>query len=138
MSFLRPPEGFPPHLVCIWPLVWCQLILLRVAVRAAYGQDARYWWSITPNGRVFLTSIHFGLKDKAAKEWLKPHAHFNDRLAAACDGRAAVPTYATNPNISAHPGEGRGPERLGLHSVALGPGLRRDERGLGVLPLPET
>ena len=125
MSFLRPPEGFPPHLVCIWPLVWCQLLLLRVAVRAAYGQDARYWWSITPNGRVFLTSIHFGLKDKAAKEWLKPRAHSSDRLAAACDGRAAVPAFA---QYCAQPSACReiAASYRPSHSMAC------------VLPLPET
>jgi hypothetical protein len=93
MSFLQPPEGFLPNLVCIWPLVWCQLLLLRVAVRAAYGQDARYYWSITPNGRAILTCIHFGLKDKTARDWLKPREHCNDRLAAACDGRAIAPAY---------------------------------------------
>ncbi|KCZ46033.1 hypothetical protein HY17_09755 [Hyphomonas sp. CY54-11-8] len=61
MSLFHPPEGFPPHLVAFWPLVWVQLRLLGAAVRATYGKDATYRWSITPNGRVFLTCIHFRL-----------------------------------------------------------------------------
>ena len=130
MSFLRPPEGFPPHLVCIWPLVWCQLLLLRVAVRAAYGQDARYWWSITPNGRVFLTDIHFGLKDTAAREWLKPREHITDRLAAACDGRAATPVHLRNSAF--------GNERLAPRALTRLPGLRRGKQAPLNLPLPET
>ena len=137
MSFLHPPEDFPPHLVCIWPLVWCQLLLLRVAVRAAYGQDARYWWSITPNGRVFLTSIHFGLKDKAAREWLKPREHFNDRLAAACDGRAFAPAYLRNPVIFAALGAGWCPAPLRAGLANPNPGLRQDRHAKN-LPLPET
>ena len=125
MSFLRPPEGFPLHLVCIWPLVWCQLLLLRVAVRAAYGQDARYYWSITPNGRVFLTSIHFRLKDKTARAWLTPRAHLNDRLAAACDGRAFTAAYSIQ--FGEH------------HEAGITPAIRRiaPARRL-TLPLPET
>ncbi|WP_321488429.1 hypothetical protein [uncultured Hyphomonas sp.] len=138
MSFLRPPEGFPPHLACIWPLVWCQLLLLRVAVRAAYGQASRYWWSITPNGRVFLTRIHFGLKDKAARELVRPRAFASDRLAAACRGEAYTPAYIANPTISAQPGECRGPERYGPHGVVMDHWLCRDVRQLEVLPLPET
>ncbi|WP_321488498.1 hypothetical protein [uncultured Hyphomonas sp.] len=130
MSFLRPPEGFPPHLACIWPLVWCQLILLRVAVRAAYGQDARYWWSITPNGRVFLTRIHFGLKDTAAREWLKPREHFNDRLAAACDGRAATPVHLRDSTICK--------ERPAPRALTRLSNLHRGERAQLTLPLPET
>jgi len=94
MSLFHPPEGFPPHLVVIWPLVWFRLRLLGAAVRAAYGADATYRWSITPNGRVFLTCIHFRLEDKAARDWLTPRAHANDRLAAACDGSAFTPAYA--------------------------------------------
>jgi hypothetical protein len=93
MSFFHPPEGFPPHLVCLWPLIWCPAADAPRAVRAAYGQDASYRWSITPNGRVILTCIHFGLKDKTARDWLKPREHCNDRLAAACDGRAFAPAY---------------------------------------------
>jgi predicted NAD-dependent protein-ADP-ribosyltransferase YbiA (DUF1768 family) len=67
MSLFHPPEGFPPHLVVFWPLVWFQLRLLGAVVRAAYGKDATYRWSITPNGRVFLTCIHFRMEDKAAR-----------------------------------------------------------------------
>jgi len=37
MSLLHPPPGFPPHLAVIWPLIWVQVLVLRAAVRAAYG-----------------------------------------------------------------------------------------------------
>ena len=93
-------------------------------MRAAYGQDARYWCSITPNGRVFLTCIHFGLKDKAANDWLKPREHFNDRLAAACDGLAAMPAYA---QFCGHPDA-----HAGFAAATRLPAWA------GALPLPET
>ena len=39
MSFLH-----PPHLAVIWPLIWGQLMLLRAAVRAAFGKGVQYHW----------------------------------------------------------------------------------------------
>mgnify|MGYP000097276985 CR=1 FL=1 len=93
MSLFHPPKGFPPHLVVFWPLVWFQLRLLGAAVRAAYGANAIDRGSITPNGRVFPICIHFRPEDKAAREWPKPRTYASDRLAAACDGRAAMPEY---------------------------------------------
>jgi hypothetical protein len=90
MSLLHPPKGFPPHLAVIWPLIWVQLLLLRAAVRAAYGKGVQYHWSVSPNGRVFLTSIDWMPGQK--KERTFPKAA-NDRLAAACDGRAFTPDY---------------------------------------------
>jgi hypothetical protein len=127
MSLFHPPEGLPPHLVVFWPLVWfrLRLRLLGAAVRAAYGKDATYRWSITPNGRVFLTCVHFRLEDKAAREWLTPRAHSNDRLAAACDGRAFAPAYAAR---CAAPDE-----------VGITPVVRRSAQACILnLPLPET
>nr|WP_321360524.1 hypothetical protein [uncultured Hyphomonas sp.] len=94
MSLFHPPAGFPPHLAYFWPLIWCQVLLLRAAVRAAYGRGVQYHWSVTPNGRVFLTSIDWIPSQKAEREWLAPSTHRSDRLAAACDGRAAAPAYA--------------------------------------------
>ena len=90
MSLLHPPQGFPPHLAVIWPLIWVQLLLLRAAVRAAYGKGVQYHWSVTPNGRVFLTSIDWMPGQKKERVLPKPA---NDRLAAACDGRAFMPQY---------------------------------------------
>jgi hypothetical protein len=87
MSLLHPPQGFPPHLKVIWPLIWVQILLLRAAVRAAYGKGVQYHWSVSPNGRVFLTSIDYVPGQKSE---LKPA---NDRLAAACDGRLFTPQY---------------------------------------------
>lgn len=125
MSLFHPPEGFPPHLVFFWPLVWFQLRLIGAAVRAAYGKDATYRWSITPNGRVFLTCIHFRLEDKAAREWLTPRTHASDRLAAACDGRAFAPAYAA---LCAEP-----------HEFGIAPAGRTGVPArLLNLPLPET
>jgi hypothetical protein len=57
MSLLHPPTGFPAHLTFFRPLIWCQVLLLRAAVRAAYGTGVQYHWSVSPNGRVFITSI---------------------------------------------------------------------------------
>jgi hypothetical protein len=94
MSLLHPPPGFPPHLAVIWPLIWVQVLVLRAAVRAAYGRGVQYHWSITPCGRVFLTSIDWLPGQTEAPVWLKPAAHPNARLAAALDGRAFVPAYA--------------------------------------------
>ena len=125
MSLFHPPEGFPPHLVIFWPLVWFQLRLLGAAVRAAYGKDTTYRWSITPNGRVFLTCIHFRPEDKAAREWLIPRKHLNDRLAAACDGRAAAPGYTTQ---FSEP-----------RDAGVAPAIRRIAPACAInFPLPET
>ena len=94
MSLLHPPPGFPPHLAVIWPLIWVQVLVLRAAVRAAYGRGTQYHWSVTPCGRVFLTSIDWLPGQTEAPVWLKPAAHPNARLAAALDGSAFVPAYA--------------------------------------------
>jgi hypothetical protein len=90
MSLLHPPQGFPPHLAVIWPLIWVQLLLLRAAVRAAYGKGVQYHWSVSPNGLVFLTSIDWMPGQKKERVLPKPA---NDRLAAACDGRLFTPDY---------------------------------------------
>ncbi|MEZ5987429.1 MAG: hypothetical protein R3B94_15915, partial [Hyphomonas sp.] len=87
MSLLHPPKGFPLHLAMIWPLIWVQVLLLRAAVRAAYGKGVQYHWSVSPNGRVFLTSIDYVPGQKFEP---KPAS---DRLAAACDGRLFTPQY---------------------------------------------
>ena len=93
MSLLHPPPGFPPHLCVIWPLIWVQVLVLRAAVRAAYGRGVQYHWSITPCGRVFITSIDWIPSQKAEREWLKAPVHANARLAAALDGSAFLPAY---------------------------------------------
>jgi hypothetical protein len=93
MSLLHPPPGFPPHLAVIWPLIWVQILVLRAAVRAAYGRGKQYHWSVTPCGRVFLTSIDWIPGQTEAPDWLQPAAHPNARLAAALDGRAFLPAY---------------------------------------------
>ncbi|WP_273418196.1 hypothetical protein, partial [Hyphomonas adhaerens] len=46
MSLFHPPAGFPPHLAYFWPMIWVQVLLLRAAVRAAYGRGVQYHWSI--------------------------------------------------------------------------------------------
>jgi hypothetical protein len=74
----------------VWPLIWVQLLLLRAAVRTAYGKGVQYHWSVTPNGRVFLTSIDWMPSQKTERIFPKSA---NDRLAAACDGRLFAPQY---------------------------------------------
>ena len=93
MSLRHPPPGFPLHLALIWPLIWVQVLVLRAAVRAAYGKGTQYHWSVTPCGRAFITSIDWVPGQTEAPVWLKPAAHSNARLAAALDGRAFVPAY---------------------------------------------
>jgi len=138
MSLFHPPNWFPPQLAFLWPLIWVQVLMLRAQIRAAYGRGVVYRWSLTPNLRVYLVRIEWIPGQKAERAWSKPRAHFNDRLAAACDGRAATPAYVTNLHISAHPGAGRGPVPRRAVLAVLDPGLRRDERGMENLPLPET
>ncbi|WP_321490824.1 hypothetical protein [uncultured Hyphomonas sp.] len=93
MSLFRPPAWFPPQLSFLWPLIWVQVLMLRAEIRAAYGRGVKYHWSVTPNLRVYLVSIDWIPGQKTERDWLKPSPHFNDRLAAACDGRAAAPAY---------------------------------------------
>ena len=104
MSLLHPPPGFPVHLAPFWPLIWVQVLMLRAAMRAAYGKGVKYHWSVTPCGRVFLRSIDWVPGQKKTPDWLKPPAHPNARIAAALSGDLLVPAYARNPFIGAHPG----------------------------------
>jgi len=139
MSLFCPPAGFPPHLAIIWPLIWAQILVARAWVRATYGKGVLYHWSVTPWGQVFITSIDWIPGQDAPAPTLatlavKAHA----RIAALTDGSMAEPLYAQDSQLSAHPGESRGPERHVLHAVALDPGLRRETRLWGMLPLPET
>ncbi|MEZ5985912.1 MAG: hypothetical protein R3B94_08165 [Hyphomonas sp.] len=131
MSLLHPPQGFPPHLAMFWPLIWVQVLLLRAAVRAAYGKGTQYHWSVTPNGRVFLTSIDWLPGQKSEPAIVKPSIHANNRLAAACDGRAFTPDYVAILSRNAFPAA-CDPGQRSLRPVALAPLLE------GNLPLPET
>ena len=126
MSLFHPPAGFPPHLAYFWPLIWCQVLLLRAAVRATFGRGVQYHWSVSPNGRVFLTSIDWLPSQKVDRAWLKPPAQSCDRLAAACDGRAFAPAYASEFASAPESGDLRSPHSRSAPS-----------RGRN-LPLPET
>ena len=138
MSLLHPPPGFPVHLAPFWPLIWVQVLMLRAAMRAAYGKGVKYHWSVTPCGRVFLRSIDWIPGQKSERELLKPVLHPNGRIAAALSGELLVPAYARNPFICAHPDESRDPAFARAGLAALAPGFRRGERLSGNLPLPET
>ncbi len=93
MSLFHPPSHFPPQLSFLWPIIWVQVLMLRAQIRAAYGRGVVYRWSVTDNLRVYLVSIEWMPGQKAERAWLKPTAYSSDRLAAACDGRAAAPAY---------------------------------------------
>ncbi len=141
MSLLHPPNGFPAHLAVIWPLIWVQLLLLRAAVRTAYGKGVLYHWSVTPNGCVFLTSIDYVPGQKKSRVLPKPA---NDRLVAACDGRAFTPEYLRLNPLSLGRGAGvRGNKAAACTALAeiscpLIPNpFSPRRRGLN-LPLPET
>ncbi len=107
-------------------MIWVQVLLLRAAVRAAYGKGVQYHWSVSPNGRVFLTSIDWMPSQKAARDWLTP-PHTSARLVAACDGSALRPPYA---GLSAHPCAPTAPACT--HGASV---LRVPARNL---PLPDT
>ncbi|MEZ5999326.1 hypothetical protein [Hyphomonas sp.] len=125
MSLFRLPEGFPPQLAFLWPIIWVQVLMLRAQIRAAYGRGVKYHWSVTPNLRVYLVSIDWMPGQKSERTWLKPSEHYNDRLAAACDGRAAMPAYA------AQFGE--------FHDALIATAVRSPAMsGTPNLPLPET
>ncbi|WP_273184122.1 hypothetical protein [Hyphomonas adhaerens] len=133
MSFLHPPSGFPPHLAVIWSLIWGQLLLLRAAVRAVYGKGVQYHWSVSPYGRVFLTSVDWIPSQKADRAWLKPRLHASDRVAAACDGRLLTPAWL---QCLVRPGRGRGGADAWAPSILTPAPCSRPAAGL--LPLPET
>ena len=125
MSLFHPPAWFPPQLAFLWPIIWVQVLMLRAQIRAAYGRGVVYRWSLTPNLRVYLVRIEWIPGQKAERAWSKPRAHFNDRLAAACDGRAAMPAYAAQLR---EPRERRN-----------APAARRSAPAYPlILPLPET
>ncbi|WP_321488194.1 hypothetical protein [uncultured Hyphomonas sp.] len=134
MSLFHPPSWFPPQLAFLWPLVWVQVLMLRAEIRAAYGRGVKYHWSLTPNLRVYLYSIDWIPGQGAGREGLMPRAHPSDRLAAACDGRAAVPAYLSNPANSAHTGA---PAPLQAVMAVLD-AVCRDGVARMSLPLPDT
>ncbi|KCZ83920.1 hypothetical protein [Hyphomonas jannaschiana] len=129
MSLLHPPSHFPPQLAFLWPIIWVQVLMLRAQIRAAYGRGVVYRWSVTDNLRVYLVSIEWMPGQKKERPHLQPATHTSNRLAAACDGRAATPEYLRVlplcPTL-ARPNAGR---PLALTSLQA--------RGLH-LPLPET
>jgi hypothetical protein len=129
MSLFHLPPGFPPQLAFLWPLIWVQVLMLRAQIRAAYGRGVKYRWSVTDNLRVSLVSIDWIPGQKSEREWLKPRANFNDRLAAACDGRAAALEYLHLQSLIPPLAPA---DDVRLH-VVESPG----ERGFH-LPLPET
>jgi hypothetical protein len=127
MSLFRLPPGFPPQLAFLWPLIWVQVLMLRAQIRAAYGRGVVYRWSVTDNLRVYLVRIEWMPGQKSDPEWLTPSAQFNDRLAAACDGRAAMPDYIRTLSLS-----------LGLVRKSGRIASARASVGMRGLPLPET
>ena len=142
MSLFHPPAWFPPQLAFLWPLIWVQVLMLRAQIRAAYGRGVVYRWSVTDNLRVYLVSIEWMPGQKAERAWLKPRAHVNDRLAAACDGQMAAPAHLhVLPLLPWEKGlgmRGKGASAraaLAETSRPLTPTPLPVERGL---PLPET
>ncbi|KCZ91436.1 hypothetical protein [Hyphomonas jannaschiana] len=143
MSLFHPPSHFPPKLAFLWPIIWVQVLMLRAQIRAAYGRGVVYRWSVTDNLRVYLVSIEWMPGQKKGRAILKLAAHASDRLAAACDGRAAAPAYLHLRPLSTGRGAGvRGKgasarTALAAATLPLTPTPLPGERGLP-LPLPET
>ena len=154
MSLFSPPAGFPAHLACFWPLIWVQILLLRAAVRAAYGRGVQYRWGVSPNGRVFLASIDWIPGQKTERAHLQPASYANARLAAACSGRAYVPEHLRALPLSLGRGagvRGRGVSASAVCAAATSPlipnpllgrtqcvRLSSQAPGRRGLPLPET
>jgi hypothetical protein len=84
-----------------------------------------YRWSLTPNLRVYLVRIDWMPGQKKECAILKPATHASDRLAAACDGRAAAPAYSVQFGNDHDSGD-----RLAIRRFAL--------RRVLNLPVPET
>jgi hypothetical protein len=129
MSLFHPPAWFPPQLAFLWPLIWVQVLMLRAEIRATYGRGVKYHWSVTPNLRVYLVSIDWIPGQKAERDWLKPSPHSSDRLAAACDGRAAAPDYLHVQPLSL----GRG---IGVRGGGVSARTALAEDGAPLIPTP--
>ncbi len=144
MSLFHPPAWFPPQLAFLWPLIWVQVLMLRAQIRAAYGRGMKYHWCIGANGRVYLHSIDWIPGQKTARTHLQPAAYASDRLAAACDGRAAVPEYLRLRPLSHGRGSG---VRGGVTAASIAradmpwpliPNPFSPRRRGFILPVPET
>jgi hypothetical protein len=129
MSLFHPPAWFPPQLAFLWPIIWVQVLMLRAQIRAAYGRGVKYHWCIGANLRVYLHSIDWIPGQKTERAHLQPAAYASDRLAAACDGRAAMPEHLRTLSLSPTLAWANAARPLALASP--------QERGLH-LPLPET
>ncbi|MCA8891781.1 MAG: hypothetical protein KDA56_08165 [Hyphomonas sp.] len=128
MSLFHPPAWFPPQLTFLWPLIWVQVLMLRAQIRAAYGRGVVYRWSVTDNLRVYLVSIEWMPGQKTERAILNPASNYSDRLAAACDGRAAMPEHPSTLALTSP--LARAAQGVRFHSQAQG---RRDSH----LPLLE-
>jgi hypothetical protein len=84
-----------PAAACLlWPLIWVQVLMLRAQIRAAYGRGVKYRWSVTPIS-ASIWSGSTGCRDRRKRTRSETcHTCLKDRLAAACDGRAAAPAYS--------------------------------------------
>ena len=130
MSLFHPPSHFPPQLAFLWPIIWVQVLMLRAQIRAAYGRGVVYRWSVTDNLRVYLVSIEWMPGQKKERAILKPASNYTDRLAAACDGRAAMPEHLRTLPLIPNPLFGR---TQGVRFPSQAQGRRGSH-----LPLPET
>ncbi len=144
MSLFHPPAWFPPQLAFLWPLIWVQVLMLRAQIRVAYGRGVVYRWSVTDNLRVYLVRIEWMPGQKREHAILNSTAYSSDRLAAACDGRAAMPTYLRTLSLSLGRGVGVRGDALSAHTILaetsrpLIPTPFSQGRRGSRLPLPET
>ncbi len=125
-------------------MIWVQVLMLRAQIRAAYGRGVVYRWSVTDNLRVYLVRIEWMPGQKKEHAILKPAAYYNARLAAACDGRMAVPEYVRVLPLSLGRGVGVRGRGISANSARadvpwpLIPNPFSPRRRASALPLPET
>jgi hypothetical protein len=86
-SLHRPVEGLTGWPRLIWPLVYWQLVALKLWVRKTYGPGVPYWFSIDRWGRVSLRHMPIDFAQSYAAPAALRTATFNFTLAIASGRR---------------------------------------------------
>ena len=132
-DLLRPPPVMTPYLEQFRFWIWLQFIALRLYVRSVKGRGVPFMTWIDRNGTVHLDWIGKPPSDLPEPDEPSPFAFTPSRaFTAALSGDAMSACPFRSPRRT--PGPSNGLQAF----AALAPGMRRGERTLDALPLPET
>ncbi|WP_340693456.1 hypothetical protein [Hyphomonas sp.] len=120
-SLLTPMPGLPWYLLPIWPLIFWRIQRLKKWFRAAGGPGSQMLWGVMWNGRIVVLQLSDDLSGHRSGIFRAP---VSNRLGRVLSGEDPLSPLGRKP----------GPRAIRAGLEALGPGFRREERELGVIP----